>query len=212
MSKGRLEAFSDGVFGVAITLLVLDVQPEGGTTGWAILLHQWHHILVFVLSFFIVGVYWVAHHQMLHFIAATNRIFLWLNLMMLLLIVFIPFTASVLSVNHADPSSIRIYAANLILINLTGTSMWAYAARNHRLMHPGVPDSFIRFVIRVHLGPLLIYSTAIALASWNRYVSLALLPIAPAFFTLPNPFLEKHGRHAMEAIREHEKKHPRPPE
>jgi uncharacterized membrane protein len=60
MTKGRLEAFSDGVFAVAITLLILDMRPEGDAlTGWEILERDWHKILVYVLSFVIVGVYWV---------------------------------------------------------------------------------------------------------------------------------------------------------
>ena len=74
MTKARLEAFSDGVFGVAITLLVLDVRIEGGGTGWEMLSREWHHILVYLLSFVIVGVYWVAHHNMMHFITATDKI------------------------------------------------------------------------------------------------------------------------------------------
>jgi uncharacterized membrane protein len=57
MTKGRLEAFSDGVFGVAITLLILNVQPEIAGTGWQILTHEWNHILVYLLSFILVGVY-----------------------------------------------------------------------------------------------------------------------------------------------------------
>jgi len=206
MSKGRLEAFSDGVFGVAITLLILDIRPEGAPTGWGILTQQWHHILVYVLSFVLVGVYWVAHHHMMHFIAATNRVLLWINLTLLLFIVFIPFVAALLSANPGDPSSIRIYAATLMCINLTGTTMWGYAGWSHRLMHPAVPASFIKFVLCLHTGPVLIYGLALALAGWCPMASAVLLLIVPAFFIFPNPFLDRHIRHAMEAIRTPEEK------
>ena len=204
MTKGRLEAFSDGVFGVAITLLILDVRPEGTGTGWELLSHQWHHILIFVLSFMLVGVYWVAHHHMMHFISGTDRTMLWLNLTLLLLIVFIPFVAALLSTSHADVDAIRIYGSTLILINLTGTAMWAYAGFHHRLMHPGVPESFIRFVLGLHTAPVLAYGLAIVLASWERTASLALFVLAPAYFIVPNPWRDKHILHAMEAMRAHE--------
>ena len=207
MTKGRLEAFSDGVFGVAITLLILDVRPEGGSTGWQMLSHEWHHILVFLLSFVLVGVYWVAHHHIMHFITSTNRILLWLNLMLLLFIVFIPYVATLLSASHADTSSIRIYGATLILINLTGSALCAYAMINRRLVSPALPQSFIKFVLCIHTAPVLIYGVAIALASSCRLLSLLLFALVPAFFILPNPFLERHLRHATEAIRAHEKKH-----
>jgi uncharacterized membrane protein len=207
MTKGRLEAFSDGVFGVAITLLILDVRPEGTGTGWELLSHEWHHILIYVLSFVLVGVYWVAHHHMMHFISATNRTFLWMNLTLLLFIVFIPFVAALLSASHADTDSIRIYGGNLILINLTGSVMWSYAGFNHRLMHPGVPESFIRFVLCLHSAPILAYCVAIALASWERTASVAILVLVPAYFILPNPWRDQHIRHAMEAMHAHEKHH-----
>ena len=212
MTKGRLEAFSDGVFGVAITLLILDVRPEDGGTGWQMLLREWHHILVFVLSFIIVGVYWVAHHHVMHFITGTNRVLLWLNLSLLLFIVFIPFAASLLSASHADSDSIRIYCTTLILINLTMAALTAYAARNHRLIHPGLPPSFLKHVLRLQAIPILIYGIAIALASWRPLLSMVLLGLVPAFFILPNPLLERRIRGAMEQIREHEKKHGKPSE
>jgi uncharacterized membrane protein len=206
MTKARLEAFSDGVFGVAITLLVLDVRTEGNGTGWQMLSSQWHHILVYLLSFVIVGVYWVAHHNMMHFITGTDKILLWINLTLLLFIVFIPYVASLLSASHADPDSIRIYAATLILINLTMVALCVYASKKHRLIHPALPPSFMKYVLRIMTMPVLAYGLAIALASCCRYASLLLFALVPAFFILPNPFLDKRLRHGMEAMRAHEKK------
>lgn len=211
MTKARLEAFSDGVFGVAITLLILDVRPEDGVTGWQILTHQWHHILVYVFSFLLVGLYWVAHHHVMHFITGTDRTLLWLNLLVLLFVVFIPFTAAQLSASHEDPSSIRIYASTLICINLSGTALMAYA-RRHGLLSPALSGSFLRTALYLHLVPMAAYSVAIALASWCPIASLALMVVVPAFFILPNPWLEKTVRHAMEAKHAHEKKQAGPHE
>lgn len=208
MTKGRLEAFSDGVFAVAITLLILDVRPEGdGLTGWQMLTHDWHKILVYLLSFVIVGVYWVAHHHMMHFITGTDRTLLWLNLLLLLAIVFVPYVAAMLSTSHADASAIRIYGSTLILTNLAGTALWSYATRNRRLVSPAMPAAFVRFVLCVHTAPVLVYGLAIALASWHRYVSFVLFTLVPAFFILPNPWLQRRIRHASEAVHAHEGKH-----
>ena len=205
MTKGRLEAFSDGVFSVAITLLILDVRPEGGGSGWQMLSHEWHHILVYVLSFVVVGVYWVAHHHMMHFISGTNRTLLWLNLMLLLFVAFIPYVAAVLSAGPMDAGAIRIYGTGLILINLSGSALWAYATKNHHLVHPGLPAAFIKFVLYLHNAPVLVYGLAIALAQWQPGISLALFAVVPAFFILPNKWREREIRRAMEALRVDEK-------
>ena len=200
MSKVRLEAFSDGVFAVAITLLILDVRPESGGSGWEMLVHDWHKILVYLLSFVIVGVYWVSHHHMMHFITGTNRVLLWINLTLLLMVVFIPYVAALLSASHADASAIRIYGTTLILTNLTGTGLWRYATRNHRLVNPAMPHSFARFVLCIHTAPVLFYGAGIALASWHSFLSLMLFALVPVFFILPNPWLERRIRHASENV------------
>lgn len=207
MSKGRLEAFSDGVFGVAITLLILDVRPEGGGTGWDMLLHQWHHIFVFLLSFVIVGVRWVIHHHITYFITGTDRVLLWLNLLVLLFIVFIPYVATLLSATHEDAASIRIYAVTLILVNLSGNIFWLYATWHHRLVSPALPEPFIRFVLFLRCAPILVYSVAIAVAAWLPGLSLALFVVEPVFYILPNPWLERHLHEVQKAVRAHEKKH-----
>lgn len=207
MSKGRLEAFSDGVFAVAITLLILDVRPEGdGQNGWDMFLHDRHKILVYLLSFVMVGVYWVSHHHMMHFVSSTDRTLLWINLLLLLFIVFIPYIAALLSASHADPGSIRIYGATLILINLTSSALWCYATRKHRLVSPSLPPAFVRFVLFTNTAPVLVYGLAIALAGGWKAVSLTLFALVPAFFILPNPFLQQRIRHTAEIVRSHEER------
>lgn len=205
MSKGRLEAFCDGVFAIVITLLVLDLRPgPPGSSGYAMFVLAWPKVLVYALSFIIVGVYWVSHHNMLHFVAATDRLFLWLNLLLLLVVAFIPYPASLMSATHADTGSIRIYAGTLCVTNFVGLLMWLYATTSRRLVSPGFPLGFARFVVCIHSAPIVVYGIAIAFAGWQRSVSLALLVFVPLFFILPNPFLDRQIRAATWAIREHE--------
>jgi uncharacterized membrane protein len=201
MNKNRLEAFSDGVFAIAITLLVLEIRPEvGGTDGWVMFLHVWPKVLIFALSFVLVGVYWVAHHNMLHFVERTDRGFLWLNLLLLLVVAFIPFPAALLGATGADAGSIRVYCGTLAATNLAGALMWMHATRGHRLVHPALPVEFAAFVTRILLAPVAVYIAAAVLAGFWRIGSLALVALVPLFFILPNPSLDRLGLIAHAAI------------
>ncbi len=99
MSKARLEAFSDGVFAVAITLLALDLVVDGPGAGS--LAHQlgdkWPSYVAYVVSFFIVGITWVNHHSLFGAIAVVDRTLLFLNLLLLMFIVAIPFGTATLA-------------------------------------------------------------------------------------------------------------------
>src|SRR5712692_6409261 len=95
LSTNRIEAFSDGVFAVAITLLVLNLQiPQLAASVVSRelvpkLIELWPKLLIYVLSFVIVGIYWVGHHNTFHYIKRSDRTLLWLNLLLLIGIVFI---------------------------------------------------------------------------------------------------------------------------
>ena len=96
MEKSRLEAFSDGVFAIVITLLILDIRfPEVEYSQFAAtLVSVLPRILAYVMSFIIIGLYWVIHHNSMHAIKKTDRGFLWLNILLLLCVSFIPFPTS----------------------------------------------------------------------------------------------------------------------
>ena len=192
MSKHRLESFSDGVFAIVITLLILNVHLDhqreltlnvlGGLTP---------DIVAFVLSFIIVGVYWVSHHNMLHMIKMVDRRLLWLNLLLLLAIVFIPFPAGLLGQQLWNPIAVATYGINLMVVNALGTAMWLYAGSHSQLMVSGVSPAMVRFVARLHSTPILVYAVGILLAYWYIPVSMLLFAAVPAFFILPNPFLDR---------------------
>lgn len=206
MNKTRLEAFSDGVFAIVITLLVLDIRPEGSHgSGWEMFLHAAPKILIYALSFILVGLYWVSHHNMLHFIERTDRGFLWLNLLLLLVVAFIPYPASLVSHTHADASSIAIYVTTLILANLLGAALWRHATKKQRLVSSQLTPSFARFVLIIHLMPVAVYAIAGLLAWQLKEISLLLLVLVPGFFVLPNPFIDRRVRAAHAAIQSNEK-------
>ena len=202
MNKTRLEAFSDGVFAIVITLLVLDIRPEvTGGSGWEMFLHAGPKILVFALSFVLVGLYWVSHHNMLHFVEHTDRLLLWLNLLLLLVVAFIPYPAALLSSTHADTGSLCIYMATLSLANILGAAVWYHATHRHRLVNSRLPTDFVRFIYIIHLVPVGVYILSGLLAWRFKGVSLFLVALVPAFYVLPNPFIERRVRAAHAATK-----------
>src|SRR5215472_16675277 len=156
MSKTRLEAFSDGVFAIVITLLILNVHvPDGRTLTVQSLRPLVPPLATFVLSFIIVGVYWVAHHHMLHFVTRVNRRLLWLNLLVLLSVVFIPFPTSLLGTGFNNPLAVRLYGLSVIATNLSGLFFWLYATAHPELIAANVSRQFVRTVNIIHSSPML---------------------------------------------------------
>lgn len=197
MSKTRLEAFSDGVFAIVITLLILDVHiPQDQPLTLASLWSAGPHLLAFVLSFVIVGLYWVAHHSMLHFVKQVDRPLLWLNLALLLIIVFVPFPTALLGQHPDNLLAVTLYGVNLMLVNTAGTILWLYATgRPHPTAHDATP-ALRGFIAKLHSAPILVYAVGIALAHWSVPAGLVLFAAVPVFFILPNSFIDNRLRAA----------------
>jgi uncharacterized membrane protein len=195
MSKNRIEAFSDGVFAIVITLLILDVRfPADKPLTFATLAGMGPHILAFVLSFVIVGVYWVSHHNMLHYIRAVDRQLLWLNLLLLLIVVFIPFPASLLGQHPDSTLAIALYGANLICANAAGTALWFYAMSRPHLAAEGMTPGLARFVAKLHAAPIAVYALAIIAAHWWIPLALGLFAAVPLFFIVPHARIDRRLR------------------
>jgi TMEM175 potassium channel family protein len=192
MSKIRLEAFSDGVFAIVITLLILNVHvPDGRTLTLQSLRPLVAPLATFVLSFIIVGVYWISHHHTLHFVKEVNRRLLWLNLLVLLCVVFIPFPTSLLGTGFNNPLAVRLYGLSLMATNASGLLFWVYTSSHKELMVTPITKAFGRVVVIIQSSPMLVYGLAVVLAGWSTKVSLFLYAAVPLFFILPNPLLER---------------------
>lgn len=191
MEKSRIEAFSDGIFAVAATLLVTNLHLPGSSAVAQGIVRVLPNQLVYVLSFMIVAVYWVAHHMMFHYVARVDRGLLWLNNLTLLCVAAVPFPAAVLGSHPLDPAAIILYAASLSLINLTGTIAWRYAASQPELTKSRISPLMLTRVSRLHLAPVLAYSIAAGLGFWQPLASLFIFAAVPLFFILPNPLLRK---------------------
>lgn len=185
MQKSRLEAFSDGVFAIVITLLILDIRfPEVEYSQFKeTLISILPRILAYVMSFIIIGLYWVTHHNSMHAMKKIDRGFLWLNILLLLCVSFIPFPTSLLGRYPFESGPIIIYGATLIVCNLVGYIMILYvhyhphlAARefNTQYLRSHTPNYII--VNGAYLGAILL-SHSMPLLSYLIYILVILLVI-----------------------------------
>lgn len=165
---GRLMAFSDGVFAIAITLLVLNVPvpdiPQADATSRlpAALLDTGARLLTFALSFFLVGFYWIRHHQLFRRLTDVNAWLLWLNLVVLFLVCLLPFTSGVVGRYPNTVVAAEVYALNLAAIALSFTALNAYAIRGRLVRVP--PGTVTGLFGRGFLWPLAVVSLVMVLA------------------------------------------------
>lgn len=160
----RVEAFSDGVFSIAITLLVLelrvpsagDLTSRGLSLGEA-LLRQWPSFLGYVTSFATILVMWVNHHRLFTLIRRTSSLFLYLNGLLLLAVAFVPFPTAVLAAHLEDAGSrtaAAVYAGTFFAIAIFYNLLWRYASADNRLLGRSIRESDRdRITRRYRIGP-----------------------------------------------------------
>ncbi len=151
LGKTRLEALSDGIFAIAMTLLVLDLKvPErshhmNGAQMVQQLAAMWPAFLSFGITFLLAGTFWYTHHVISHFVQHTNKAFLWLNLVFLMMISLLPFSAGLLTHLSVHPVSQLFYYSNQLAIALLLTAQWEYA-RTRRMLAPNAPPQELQNV------------------------------------------------------------------
>lgn len=146
----RLGAFSDGVFAIAITLLALEIRfPEMEADVVAqqfpsLLAAALPSILAFVFSFAFIGVYWVTHHRTFLFIERGDTRLLWLNLLFLLFIAFLPVPSALVMRYPQQPVVMTFYLGCIVFVSLSQLLLWRYASHRHRLVGASLDTRFIR--------------------------------------------------------------------
>jgi uncharacterized membrane protein len=191
LEKNRLEALIDGIFAVALTLLVLDIRlPENivVTTNAALLdqlLTLERHFVIYVVSFIVIGMYWINHHIQFHFIARVNRRLIWLNLGYLLLVSFLPFATDLIGDHETLMLPCEIYGGTLALLSVFSYLHMQYLARHPELASrdftPDVAALVKRRIALFALVPIVsmaaaFFSTRIAVYT---YVLLGMLHFMP---------------------------------
>src|SRR5437899_9311451 len=137
--KNRIEALIDGIFAVALTLLVLDIKlPEGMTYAtnealWNRLLSLERHFAIYAISFIVIGIYWVAHHVQFHYVRYTDRRLIWINMLFLLLISFLPFATDLVGDHEELILPCEIYGVTLLLLSALSYVHLRYLSRHPHL-------------------------------------------------------------------------------
>jgi uncharacterized membrane protein len=154
---GRVEAFSDGVFAIAITLLVLELKvphlPDGGAGGSLVraLLAQWPSYVALVTSFFTILIMWINHHRIFRFVHRIDANFLYANGLLLFGVTVVPFPTAVLADYFEKPGAsvaAAAYAGTFVLIGLAYNLLWRSAIAGRRLLKAGVSEDAIREISR----------------------------------------------------------------
>jgi uncharacterized membrane protein len=209
MGLERLVFFSDAVFAIAITLLVLEIrlpelEPERVAAELPIALKALiPSISAFILSFVVIGAYWMTHHRLFRFIQAYDARLMWINLVFLMSIAFVPVPTAILG-RYADYTTVTIiYAVSLGVVGLLEAALWAYASYHHRLINSQLSDRFIRYILLRTLVPSLIFFTSIpvALADANIGKEFWLIMI-PAFILLRLLYSANHSAQSNNSITE----------
>ena len=185
---GRIEAFSDGVFAIAITLLVLElkVPPTGNVRLASALFNQWPSYAAFTLSFAFIGIMWINHHRLFTHIRRSSNTLLVLNLLLLFGVTVVPFPTAVLAAYFrtadARPAAL-FYNGTYVVIAILFNILWQYSVRA-RLLDPVSTAAAAKISRQYSYGPLL-YVICLGVAWISPAVSLALSCALAAFFALP---------------------------
>jgi uncharacterized membrane protein len=191
MTKHRIEALSDGIFAVAMTLLVLDIKmPESITYAsdadlFARLVSLEHAAVSYVVSFILLGMYWVAHHSQFHYIHRSDRGLLWINLYLLLCICLVPFTTDLVGDNVLLRIPALLYGINLLLVASALVLQVEYLRRHPELATPELDTDTVA-LLRRQVAPFVIvpmlsmaltfYSPRFALYLYLTLLFLHILP------------------------------------
>jgi uncharacterized membrane protein len=190
VSKARLEAFSDGVFAVAITLLVLELAVPGEEGDLAHEVGQlWPSFAAYVVSFFTIGIIWVNHHTMVTGFERLDRTTLFLNLNLLLWVVLIPWSTALIAEHLRDSGSdehfaAAVYAATFLVMGFSFFAMWRHAGRARLVAISG--DTMRALVLRNTIGQGG-YLIAFALAWVSAPASLIVCGAVAVYYIHPGP-------------------------
>ena len=187
MSKTRLEAFSDGVIAILITIMVLELRTPHGTT-WAALRQDLPVLLAYVLSFVLIGIYWNNHHHMLAAVSRISGMALWANQHLLFWLSLIPVATAWMSENHFPPIPVAAYGVVLLAASL------AYSVLQATLLRTEGDRSVLAAAIGTDVkgrASLLMYGLGIGLSFANRWAGIAAYVAVALMWLIPDRRVER---------------------
>jgi uncharacterized membrane protein len=187
VSRGRLEAFSDGVLAIVITIMVLELVPPHGTT-LDVLLPLWPKFLAYVMSFAYIGIYWNNHHHLLQTTRAVTGRVLWANLHLLFWLSLVPFSTAWMGENAFAPVTVAVYGASLIMPAIAFSFLvWAI------VRVPGQSPALAQEIGRDIKGKasIAIYAAGVPIALFAPLVAVAMFIGVALLWIVPDPRFER---------------------
>lgn len=166
LSPGRIEALTDGVMAIAMTILVLELSvphlfdSSGAGEHPTSFLEMWAEFYIYVIGFLVLGIYWILHHYMFHFIRRSDGVLVWLNIVFLVFATIVPYATKVLSVNEVLfrevqdrgwDAAVGFFAVTTMATILILLGIWQYATRGYRLVDRDIDGRIISVLNRVTL-------------------------------------------------------------
>lgn len=191
MKTNRVEAFSDGVMAILITIMVLELKPPQDPNPTS-LASMWPTFFAYILSFIIIAIYWVNHHQLIHLVTRVDSVILWANMNLLFWISLIPWVTVYLGDNHALPFPVALYAGISTAGAFSFFLLRASIARHH---HEAEFKKLNKKMARKNLIAILIYIVAIAAAFVYTPLALVMIALPACMYFVPERSLERfeHG-------------------
>jgi uncharacterized membrane protein len=190
VSRGRLEAFSDGVFAIAITLLVLTIaQPTNYRHLGEQLASRWPSFAAYVVSFAVIGIMWLNHHSIFGHFARIDRGLVFLNLLLLMTVVFIPYPTAIfgeaLKRGQGEDVAAIVYSFAMWANAVSWAAFWLYASGKRRLLDDTFPESQRSTATMLFTVPgVVLYTIAIVIAFVNAYACLAFHGLLALYYAL----------------------------
>jgi len=186
MGAGRLEAFSDGVIAILITIMVLELKVPASHEAGA-LLGLWSVFVSYLLSFLVIAIYWVNHHELFHHCRQVNTAVLWTNMAFLFCISLIPFATAYMGENHFSPFATALYGGSLLLAGASYVPMRRAVER--QLDDDPASRRVSRRAATKNYISLTLYAVSMPLAYVHPAITLVLAYAVAALYFVPNAWL-----------------------
>jgi uncharacterized membrane protein len=201
LGKNRIEALSDGIFAIVMTLLILEIHvpnlpPTAPNVQVAPALWQlWPKFLTYAVSFLSLGVYWIGHHNMYHTIRRADRVLLWLNILFFMFVSLLPFSTSVLNAFRQTQVAPLLFGANLTSIGWLLYLKWAYARTQPEMLAGFVTPEYRTLVHSRFLTIPIVATLTMLVCFWSVEVLLAVYAVLLPWYMIPEKF-DRHPAHS----------------
>lgn len=197
MNKNRLETLADGIFAIVMTLLVMTVVvPQRSTVmndiGFeAMIYSKFHDIANYALSFILLAIFWIEHHEQYHFIKQTDRIHIWINIFTLLFIALVPFSTSLVNEFPEKDIAELIFGFNLFIVGILFYTNWDYATKGRHLVVESISDEEIAEIKRKCGFIIIVAAIAVVLSQAHPAISADIFWLIPFMIVFQHVFRKR---------------------